>query len=322
MVTIDDIRAAQRRIEGVAARTPLIECPSSESGGRLYFKPESLQPIGAFKLRGAYNKIASLSQEERDRGVVAFSSGNHAQGVAYAARALGVKSTIVMPAIAPEIKKKRTKALGAEIVLLEGGSEEDWRLAAEELAEKNDLVMVTPFNDEVIVAGQGTAGLEIIEDLPDVGLVLVPIGGGGLISGVAAAVKLSGSDAKVIGVEPEVGDDARQSFYKGEIVELPLEQIRQTIADGMRATRIGDVTFAHIREFVDDIITVSEAEIREAMRRLILNARLMAEPSGAVSFAAFLFHQSELPKAETTVAVISGGNVEPILLSEILLSEE
>ena len=322
MVTIDDIRAAQRRIEGVAARTPLIECPCSESGGRLYFKPESLQPIGAFKLRGAYNKIASLSQEERDRGVVAFSSGNHAQGVAYAARALGVKSTIVMPAIAPEIKKKRTKALGAEIVLLEGGSEEDWRLAAEELAEKNDLVMVTPFNDEVIVAGQGTAGLEIIEDLPDVGLVLVPIGGGGLISGIAAALKLSGSKAKVIGVEPELGDDARQSFYKGEIVELPLEQIRQTIADGMRATRIGDVTFAHIREFVDDIITVSETQIREAMRRLILNARLTTEPSGAASFAGFLFHQDELPESSTTVVVISGGNVEPSMLSEILLSEE
>ena len=322
MVTIDDLRAAQRRIEGVAIRTPLIECPNSESDRRLYFKPESLQPIGAFKLRGAYNKIASLSQQERDQGVVAFSSGNHAQGVAYAARALGVRATIVMPATAPEIKKQKTKALGAEIVLLEGGSEEDWRFTAEDLATRNNLVMVTPFNDEEIVAGQGTAGLEIVEELKDVGLVLAPIGGGGLLSGVAAAIKLSGSKARVVGVEPEVGDDARQSFYKGEIVELPPEQTRQTIADGMRATRIGEVTFAHIREFADDIITVSEAEIREAMRRLILNARLMTEPSGAVSFAGFLFHQNELPECSTTVAVISGGNVEPSLLSEILLAEK
>ena len=318
VISLDDIIEARERISGVAARTPLIRCPQSPSELPLYFKPESLQPIGAFKLRGAYNKIAGLSREDRARGVIAFSSGNHAQGVAYAARHLDIAATIVMPSSAPEVKKAGTKALGAEIVFLEEGSEEDWRRTAEELAMERNLVMVTPFDDEDIVAGQATVGSEILEDLPDVDTVLVPVGGGGLLSGVAAALKLSGSRAKVIGVEPEIADDARRSFQAGRIVELPREQAAQTIADGMRATRIGEITFAHIREFVDDIITVSEAEIRTAMRRIILGARLLAEPSGAVSFAAFLFHQEELSLSGSTVAVISGGNVEPSTLVQIL----
>jgi len=222
-----------------------------------------------------------------------------------------------MPASAPEVKKAGTKTLGAEIIFLDG-SEEDWRRAAEEMAAERNLTMVTPFDDEAIVAGQGTVGLEILEDLPEVGTVLVPVGGGGLLSGVAAAIKLSGSSARVIGVEPEVADDARRSFRSGQIVELPREQAGRTIADGMRATRLGEITFAHIREFVDDIITVSEAEIRSAMRRIILEARLLAEPSGAVSFAAFLFHENELSLSGSTVAIVSGGNVEPALLVEIL----
>lgn len=317
MISLTDIREAHKRISGVAARTPLVRCPQAPSAQPLYFKPENLQPIGAFKLRGAYNKIASLTPEQRQRGVIAFSSGNHAQGVAYAARHLGIPATVLMPASAPEVKKAGTKALGAEIIFLDG-SEEDWRRAAEEMAVERNLTMVTPFDDEAIVAGQGTVGLEILEDLPEVRTILVPVGGGGLLSGVAAAIKLSGSPARVIGVEPEVADDARRSFRSGQIVELPREQAGKTIADGMRATRVGEITFAHIREFVDDIITVSETEIRSAMRRIILEARLLAEPSGAVSFAAFLFHENELSLTGSTVAIVSGGNVEPALLVEIL----
>ena len=318
LITLADIQQAQERIKGIVTRTPLIRCPGHPSDCELYFKPETLQPVGAFKLRGAYNKIASLTDAERAQGIIAFSSGNHAQGVAYAARVLGVKATIVMPAIAPEIKVQKTKAYGAQVVLLHDGSEEEWRIAAEELAAKHGYVMVPPFNDKTIIAGQGTAGLEILEDLPDVETIYVPIGGGGLASGVGAAIKLSGSTARVIGVEPEFAADARSSFYAGHIVEFTLEQTRRTIADGMRAPRLGDITFAHIRAYVDDIVTVSEEEIVEAMRRLLFNARLLAEPSGAVTFAAHLFRSAELPPSRRSVAVISGGNIAPELLAEIL----
>src|SRR5271167_3030425 len=210
MVTLEQIKLAQRRLRGVAARTPLIRYfpPATESGsaeaarGQLWFKPESLQPIGSFKLRGAYNKIASFSEEERQRGVISYSSGNHAQGVAYAARAMGVKAVIVMPHNAPKIKVDSTAALGAEIVTV-GPASAERRQRAEELAVEHGYAIVPPYNDEQIIAGQGTAGLEIWEDCPDVELVLMPVGGGGLVSGVASAIKLSGSSAKVVGVEPE-----------------------------------------------------------------------------------------------------------------------
>jgi len=318
MISIDDIKLAQARLRGVAVRTPLIPWPGGQADRRLYLKPESLQPVGAFKLRGAYNKIASLSEAERRRGVVAFSSGNHAQGVAYAARALGVRATIVMPEAAPRIKRDRTAALGAEIDLVAGGGEEEWRTRAETLAGENGYVMVAPFNDEAVIAGQATVGLEILEDLPEVETILAPVGGGGLLSGVAAAVKLSRPGVRVIGVEPDLANDAQISFRRGQVVELPLDQTRRTIADGMRATRIGDITFAHIRAFADDMLTVTEGEIREATRKLILEARLVAEPSGAVALAAFLFHQQELPDARCTVAVVSGGNIAPETLRDIL----
>jgi len=324
MIKLTDIEAAQSRIDGVAVRTPLIAYGSGSSGSEpcnpLWLKPESLQPIGAFKLRGAYNKMASLSDQERACGVIAFSSGNHAQGVAYAARKLGIDATIVMPAIAPQIKKEKTAAMGATIVELEGGSEEDWRREAEQLAQDRGLVMVPPFEDELVIAGAGTAGLEILEDQPGTDVVFVPVGGGGLLSGIAAAVKLSRAGARVIGVEPEVADDARRSFHSGTIVEISLEEARRTCADGMRATRLGDLTFEHIREFADDIITVSEEEIAEAMRRTILNTRLVVEPSGAVSVAAALF-RSEAYGDGTAVAVVSGGNVDAALLSEIITRE-
>ena len=318
MISMTDIEAARKRIDGIAYRTPLIRYAQPTATGELHFKPESLQPIGAFKLRGAYNKIAMLPLEARRRGVVAFSSGNHAQGVAYAARHLGIPATVVMPASAPDVKKSATRDLGAKIIFLEEGTEEDWRQTAEQIAGERHLTMVTPFDDDDIIAGQATIGLEIVEDLPHVEIVLVPVGGGGLLSGVATAVKLSGSGARVIGVEPAGGDKALRSMRAGRIVELSREQAVKTIADGMRATRIGEITFAHMRKFVDNIVTVSEEEIRGAMRQLALGARLLAEPSGAVSFAAYLYRNAEIDCSGPAVAVISGGNVNPATLVEII----
>ncbi|HEX2916306.1 MAG TPA: threonine/serine dehydratase [Chloroflexia bacterium] len=317
MVTLDDIQLAKERIKGVAVRTPLLPCPQQETAQKLYFKPENFQPIGAFKLRGAYNKIASLSAAEKERGVITYSSGNHAQGVAYAARALGVRALIVMPGNAPKIKLENTRALGAQIVLVGNGGEER-RIKAEELAAEHGYVIVPPYNDETLIAGQGTVGLEILEDLPEVETVLVPIGGGGLISGTAAALKLAKRGVRVIGVEPELAADAQASLRSGHMVEFPPEKTVLTIADGLRAQHLGDITFAHIQAFVDDIVTVSEEEIREAVRRLAMKAKLVVEPSGAVTFAAYLFHRNEFPQTDNTVAIISGGNIEPAMLAEIL----
>ena len=317
MITPDDLRLAQRRVRGVALRTPLVPCPRGEEGRLLYLKAENLQPTGAFKLRGAYNKISSLSPEERRRGVVAHSSGNHAQAVAYAASALGVRAVIVMPRGAPRVKTDATAAFGAEILFVGDDSAERVR-RAEELAAEHGYVLVPPYDDETLIAGQGTVGLEILEDLPDVETVLVPVSGGGLISGVAAAIRQSRPEARVFGVEPELAADARASLRSGKLVELPAEQVGRTIADGLRVRKLGHAPFEHIRAFVDDIITVSEDEIREAMRRMALRTRLVAEPSGAVTFAGYLFHRDELPATRLNVAVVSGGNVEPQLLAKVL----
>ncbi len=324
MVTLDDIRTAQRRIAGVAVRTPLLNVPLIEQKNsphpelwQLFAKPENLQPIGAFKLRGAYNKIAALPEAERRRGVISYSSGNHAQGVAYAARALGTKAVIVMPGNAPKIKRDGTAALGAEIVTVGSGSEER-KLRAEELSAQHGYAIVPPYNDELIIAGQGTMGLEILEDLPDVETVLVPVGGGGMLSGIAAALKLgTHHPVKVIGVEPEFAADAQASFRAGHIVDWSAEEVTRTLADGLRTQSLGDITFAHIRKFVDDIVTVSEEEIREAVRRLSVNPKIAAEPSGAVAVAAFLFHRDELPQTSRNVAILSGGNIDPSVLQEI-----
>ena len=327
MVTLEQIRLAQRRLRGIAARTPLVAYfpPATQKAkpgaqSQLWLKPESLQPIGSFKLRGAYNKIASVTEQERQRGVISYSSGNHAQGVAFAARALGVKAVIVMPRNAPKLKVDATAALGAEIVTVGPASSERMQ-KAEELAREHGYTIVPPYNDEQIIAGQGTAGLEILRDLSDVDLVLVPVGGGGLISGISTAIKLSGSKARVIGVEPELANDAQRSFRSGEIVQLPAEHVSSTLADGLRTQSIGPLNFEHIRRNVDDIITVTEDEIRTAMRCIVANARIVAEPSGAVTFAAWLFHSQELPESKKTVAVVSGGNVEPQLLAQILAEE-
>ena len=280
-------------------------------------KPENQQPIGAFKLRGAYNKIASLSRDEQKRGVITYSSGNHAQGVAYSARALGARAVIVMPDNAPSIKREATAALGAEIIVVGPGSLER-QLKAEELAARHGYIIVPPYNDEKIIAGQGTMGLEILEDLPGVETVLAPVGGGGMISGIATAIRLSQPSVKLIGVEPELAADAQASFRAGKIVEFPAEQVSRTSADGLRTQSVGPINFEHIRKYVDDIVTVTEDEIREAMRRLARNPQTVAEASGAVAVAAFLFHRDQLPLTQLNVAVISGGNIDPEVLAEIL----
>jgi threonine dehydratase len=316
LVTLHDIEQARALLCGVAVRTPLFEWTGAAEQRKLFLKLENQQPIGAFKLRGAYNKVASLSDEERRRGVISYSSGNHAQGVAYAARALGVKAIIVMPDNAPKNKLEATAALGAEIVTV-GPSSEERRLRAERLAAEHGYMIVPPYNDEKIVAGQGTVGLEILEDLPGVETVLVPVGGGGLISGVSAAIKLSNPKVKVIGVEPALAADAQASLRAGRIVSSPAEQVSQTLADGLRTQSIGAINFEHIRAYVDDIITVTEDEIREAMFALSANVKTLAEPSGAVAPAAFLFHADELPNTTINVAVISGGNIDPKLLAEL-----
>ena len=290
----------------MAVRTPLLRCHAES---RIAFlKPENLQPIGSFKLRGAYNKIASLSRNERSRGVIAYSSGNHAQGVAYAAHALGCKATIVMPSIAPKLKLEKTKALGAEVVEV-GPSSDERKQRAEALAAEHGYALIPPYDDETIIAGQGTMGLEILEDLPDVTNVLVCVGGGGMISGIAAAIKLQRSEVKIYGVESQLGAKARASFEAGRRIAFPAEQTSRTIADGLRTQSVGERNFEHIQKFVDGFISVSEEEIRESVRRLIRDAHLVAEPSGAVPYAAFLFHAREFPTGKTAV-VVSGGNME------------
>lgn len=298
-------------------RTPLVAFEIPGEPLSLWVKAEGLQPIGSFKLRGAFNKIAQLSAAERARGVITYSSGNHAQGVAYSARALGAKAVIVMPSNAPPVKVRATQALGAEIVIVGPGTVER-KVRAEELAAEFDYVIIPPYDDRDIIAGQGSCGLEIVDDRPEVDLVLVPVGGGGLLSGVAAAVKLTRPGARVIGVEPELASDAAESFKAGVIVSFTGDQTGRTAADGLRTQSVGALNFAHLQAYVDDIVTVTEAEIREAMRRIIFATRLVPEPSGAVAVAAALFRREQLPRARETVAILTGGNVEPALLRSVL----
>ena len=318
LVSIDDIRAAARTLVGVALRTPLIAL-GPEPPRRL-LKAESLQPIGAFKIRGAYVAIAALSAEARARGVITYSSGNHAQGVARAARLLGAPAVAVMPSDAPPIKRERVTADGAEVVIV-GPASEERRLVAERLAAERGLSIIPPYDDDRIIAGQGTCGLEIVEDVPDVAAILVPIGGGGLASGVAAAVKAIRPACRVIGIEPELAADARDSLAAGRIVEWPAELVGRTIADGTRTQSLGQRTFAHLRSLLDRIVTVSEAEIAAAVRIAAEEARLVVEPSGALSIAGLRFRSAEAGLEDETgpvVAVVSGGNVEPERYRELL----
>ena len=311
LVTLDAIRAAAERLRGITIRTPLLAFGPPDD--RRFLKAESLQPIGAFKLRGAYVAVASLSPEELARGVITYSSGNHAQGVARAARLLGTAAVVVMPSDAPEIKRERVAADGAEIVVVGTASDERQRVA-EEIAARRGLAVIPPFNDDRIIAGQGTIGLEIAEDLPDLAVVLVPVGGGGLASGVATAIAGLRPGVRVIGVEPELAADARESLERGEIVAWPAELVSRTIADGTRTQSLGARTFAHLHAHLDSIVTVSEAEIAAGVRLAAERGRLVVEPSGALGIAAMSFHARELGLDRidgSVVAVVSGGNVDP-----------
>jgi threonine dehydratase len=311
LITLDDIRAAAGRLRGIALQTPLL--PFTTTDGRtILLKPESLQPIGAFKIRGAYNAIARLDEAERARGVVAASSGNHAQGVARAARLLGVPATVFMPVDAPSVKRERVLADGARVI--------DWDPAdpvfiqdyARTFAAEHEVALIHSYDNEDVIAGQGTAGLEVAEALDSVGAMLVPVGGGGLISGIATAVRALHPDARIVGVEPELAADAQESFRTGTLVAWPRERSRRTIADGAR-TNLAPRTFAHISRLVDDIVTVDEAEIAATVRLLAERSRLVVEPSGALAVAAATFRGRDAGLGGIdgpVVALVSGGNVD------------
>ncbi|HEX5015384.1 MAG TPA: threonine/serine dehydratase [Candidatus Limnocylindrales bacterium] len=314
LVSIDAVRAAAAVLEGVVIRTPLVPfAVPGEPRTQVFLKAESLQPIGAFKIRGAYNAVASLTAEERGRGVITYSSGNHAQGVARAARLFGAPCVVVMPSDAPGIKRDRVAADGAEVVVV-GTASDERQAVAERIAAERGLAIIPPFDDDRIIAGQGTIGIEIVEDLPDVAAVLLPVGGGGLASGVATAVRALAPNARIIGVEPELAADAQASLAAGEIVRWPAEHVSRTIADGTRTQALGERTFAHLSRLLDAIVTVSEAEIAAGVRLGAEQSRLVVEPSGALSIAAVAFRASDAGVAGLdgpVVAVVSGGNVDP-----------
>jgi threonine dehydratase len=317
-MTLAEIEAARRRIAPAAVRTPLVRLNRArlrmagfrelaEKAPEIYLKDESAQPIGSFKLRGAYNKIAQLSAEELRRGVITFSSGNHAQGVAYAARALGAKAVVVMPANAPQIKR--------DAIVVVGVASSERREKAEELAAAHGYTVVPPYDDPAIIAGQATCGVEILEQMPGVELVLSPVSGGGLLSGVATGIKLAGGVAapQVWGCEPELAADAAESFRTRTLVEWPAEKTSRTMCDGLRTQSVGRLNFEYILRFVDGIVTISEEEIRTAARVMLAATKIVAEPSGAIALAAALFHADELPKVRRVVAIVSGGNIDPAL---------
>jgi len=325
-VTLADVQAAADRLLGVALRTPLLAFgPFDEEVGapRIWLKPENLQPIGAFKIRGAYNALAMLDDRERAAGVVTHSSGNHAQGIARAARMLGIHAVIVMPDDAPAIKVAGVRADGAEIDVV--GADNEERIArADQLAAERGLVLIPSYDDERIVAGQGTVGLEIVEQLAEMGranlplTVLVPIGGGGLSAGVCVAVKGLRPDATVIGAEPELAADMADSLRQDRIVRWGPELTGRTIADGVRTSAVGVIPFAQLRRLLDEVITVSEDDIKAGMLLAATRARIVAEPSVAVSIAALAQVEADLPDDGDTVIVVSGGNVDPELYQALL----
>jgi threonine dehydratase len=311
LVTLDDLNAAAALLRGVAVRTPLLPAPGLAElsglagGGDVWLKPEMLQRGGAFKLRGAYTYLARMDPAVRERGVIAPSSGNHAQAVALAARLFGVPATVVMPTTVTAPKRGGAERLGARVELA-GTTTQDRMERAREIAAGTGATLVPPYDDPTIVAGQGTVGLEIAEDMPDVGTVLVPVGGGGLSAGVATAVKLLAPSARVIGVEPECAPKLSRARAAGEPVTIPGSG---GLADGLLAIRVGTVPFAHHQAYVDDVVTVPDAAIPGAMRFLLDRVKLVAEPSGAITVAALLAGLVR-PAAGPVVAVLSGGNIE------------
>jgi threonine dehydratase len=310
LVELDAVRAAAKNIASVAVRTPLLPCTWADN---LWLKPESLQPVGSFKLRGAVNALSCLPASVRRAGVIAHSSGNHAQAVAYAGRTLETPVVVVMPDVAAPLKVAATRGYGAEVFLVPAAERES---RTEQLAAERGLTIVPPYDHADIIAGQGTVGLEIIEDLSDVDTVLVPVGGGGLSSGVATAVTALAPHATVIGVEPELASDAADSLRAGELRMWDTHVTHRTAADGLR-TNLSPLTFAHLRARLSGIVTVTEEEILSTVGVLARSARLVAEPSGAVAVAAYLHRRDELPGGRT-VAIVSGGNVDPAVLAQAL----
>ncbi len=328
LVSLDDIRRAAAGLAGITVMTPLLPfgppAPGDRRGHpRTWIKPEMLQPIGAFKLRGAWHAVSSLGSDERARGVVAHSSGNHAQGVARAARLLGVSAVIVMPEDAPAVKVAGVRADGAEIVTV-GPASDERVAAAERLVRERDLVLIPAYDHPAIIAGQGTCGLEIVEQLAELGhadeqlTVLVPIGGGGFAAGVATAVKALRPDARVLGVEPELAADAAESLRTGTLVRWGPERVNRTVADGMRTSSLGALTFRHLQARLDGVVTVSERDITRAMVRTARDARLVVEPSGATTLAARLFAPDLEAAPGHVVAILSGGNVDAARYAELI----
>ncbi|MGI9140384.1 MAG: threonine ammonia-lyase [Gemmatimonadaceae bacterium] len=306
LVTIDEIKAAAKVLQGVAVRTPLLrdDIVSDRAGVPVWLKPEVLQRSGTFKFRGAYTFLSRLAPSARARGVIAPSSGNHAQGVAMAARVLGVPATVVMPETATQAKRSGAERLGAKVILHGTTSHERTELA-HKIAERDGLTIVHPYNDDAVIAGQGTVGIEIHEDLPDVESVLVQVGGGGLLAGIAVAIKALSPATRVIGIEPERTPKLSRARDAGKPVLL---EHQQGLADGLLVAEIGDIPFDHHQAYVDEVVTVGDADIARAMRHLLDRAKLVVEPSGAITVAA-LMTGAVRPKGPT-VAVLSGGNIE------------
>jgi threonine dehydratase len=313
LVSLADIRAAADRVKAIARVTPLVDV-SGVAGRRLFLKCESMQPAGAFKIRGAYNMVAQLTGDQRRRGVITYSSGNHGQAMALAARELGAPAVVVMPTTAPQIKVDGARSYGAEVIF-EGTTSNDRRRRAEAEAATRGLTMVPPFDHEWIIAGQGTTGLEILDQRPDVAAVLVPVGGGGLLAGVAAAIKQTKPGVTVIGVEPAGAAKMTASMAAGRPVTLDRTQ---SVADGLMPVRPGDLTFAHVQAFVDAVRTVDDPAIVNAVLWLFEKAKIVAEPSGAATVAAALAGVAdEMAGGGPIVAIVSGGNIAAERLEEL-----
>ena len=315
-VTFSDVQSAAARLRGQAHRTPVVTSRTFDqiAGCQVFFKCENLQRGGAFKFRGAYNALSQLTPEQHARGVVAFSSGNHAQGLALAARLLSIPATVVMPSDAPKLKVEATRGYGAEVVFYDRLTG-DREAIARQLASERGLTVIPPFDHPHIIAGQGTAALELFQAVPELDALLTPVGGGGLISGCATAAKAMRPSVRVIGVETEPANDAWQSLRTGQRITIP---VPDTIADGIRTTSLGAITFEIMRRLVNDIVLVTDADVIEAVRFMLLRMKLLAEPTGAVPVAALMAHKVPVVEGKRVGVIVSGGNADPTMLLRIL----